>query len=213
MEDNKITLETVQNFFETNKDNAEVKEFANSFITGESVEVFLNSEEGRKMLQPKMDKHFSKGLETWKQNNLQGLIDEKVKELNPTETEEQKQLRALEDKLTAMEQEKNLASMKANATRELGSKGLPVGMADLLVADSQEVTRDRINMFEAEFKNAVKEEVAKRLKETGGTPNNSNNADNKNKGMTKDKLLKMNYNERLAFYSENKELFNSIMNG
>lgn len=209
---NEITLEVVQEFFETHKEDADVKEFANSFINYDGVENYLNSDDGKKLLQPRLDRHFTKGLDTWKQNNLQTIIDEKINELHPAETEAEKQLRTMQERLNVMETEKNRASIKSTAMLELGEKGLPTSMADFMVSDSLETTRDRINMFEAEYKLAVKGEVEKRLKGTGGTPNHSDDNNSSTDGLTKDKLLKMNYNERLAFYQKNPQLFNQLMN-
>lgn len=207
-----LNLEMVKGFLESNKDNEEVKQFTQSFINVESVESFLGSDEGKRILQPRLDKHFTKGLETWKANNLQSLIDEEVNKKFPPETEEQKQLRAMQQKLDAIEREKAIATIKAEAMKELTSKGLPVTVADYFVTDNLETTRDRISTFAEEFTNAVKSEVDSRLKAMGGTPKNQGKGGHQG-SVTKDQLLNMDYNERVNFYNENPDEYRRIMNG
>lgn len=207
-----LNLEMVKGFLESNKDNEEVKQFTQSFINSESVESFLGSDEGKKILQPRLDKHFTKGLETWKSNNLQSLIDAEINKKFPPETEEQKQLRAMQQKLDAIEKEKTIATIKAEAIKELTSKGLPVAVADYFVTDNLESTRDRINTFADEFANAVKAEVDNRLKTMGGTPKNHGSGDQQGT-LTKDQLLEMDYNERVKIYNENPDEYHRIMKG
>lgn len=210
--DNNLTLEMVKGFFETNKGSDEVKQFAQTFINAESVEAFLGTEDGKKILQPKLDKHFTKGLETWKTNNLQSLIDAEVNKKFPPETEEQKQLRALQQKLEAIEREKSIANIKAEAIQELTKQGLPVTVADYFISDNLETTRDRINSFAKEFQEAVNKEVDSRLKQSGGTPKNQGKGFGSGT-VTKEQLLSMTYNERMQFYNDNPEEFNRIMKG
>jgi len=206
-----LNIEMVKSFIEQNKDSEEVKQFTQSFVNVETVEAFLGTDEGRKILQPKLDKHFTKGLETWKANNLQSLIDEEINKKFPPETKEQKRLRELEQKLAAIEKEKLVATIKAEAMKELTSKGLPVGIADYFVTDNLETTRDRINTFAEEFAKAVKTEVDNRLRTMGGTPKNHGSGSSGT--LTKEQLLEMDYNERVKFYNENPEEFQRIMNG
>ena len=44
--------------------------FGETKYTTDGVESFLNTDEGKKMLQPKLDTNFAKGLDTWQKNNL-----------------------------------------------------------------------------------------------------------------------------------------------
>lgn len=214
MEDEKteMTFDLVKQFIESNKDSVEVKELTAGFINYDVVDNYLNGDEGKKVLQPRLDRHFTKSLDSWKDNNLQTIIDQKINESHPAETEADKKLRQMQDRLNLMENEKNRSSIKATAMMELNEKGLPSSVADFMVADSLESTRDRINMFETEFKMAVKAEVETRLKTSGGTPKHSDSQEGTD-GLTKASLLKMDYNQRLDFYQKNPQLFNQIMKG
>ncbi len=213
---NEITLDVVQNFLETHKESDDVKALTQSFVNTETVESFLGTDEGKKVLQPKLDKNFTKGLETWKQNNLQKMIDAEINKKFPSETEEQKQLRALQEKLEKIEKEKEYANLKSEALQELNAKGLPTSLVDLLIADNVEATRDRINTFEKEFttalKNGVDSEVEKRMKGIGISPESANRG-NQDEKMTKEQLMEMDYNQRADFYNKNPEEFQRIMGG
>ena len=65
------------------KDSEEYNNYVTGFMTDDRVKQYLDTENGKKLIQPEMDKYFSKGLETWKTNNLQNLIDEEVKKRFP----------------------------------------------------------------------------------------------------------------------------------
>ena len=210
-----ITLEQVKQFFEANSDNEEVKAFTGSFVNKDSVESFLGTEDGKKFLQPKLDKNFTKGLETWKQNNLQTLIDAEINKKFPAETEEQKQLRTLQAKLDALEKEKTLATVKAEAMKEMTEKGLPANLVDFFVADSMEATRDKISVFEEIFKGAltdgINKEVDARFKDLANPPRNDGQTGQEG-SMTKEKLMQLDYTERAKFYTENPTEYQRIMN-
>ena len=94
------------------KENPEI---INELITPEVVGGFLEGEQGKKFLQPKMDAYFTKGLESWKANSLDKLINEEIKKRFPNETPEMKRIMELEQKLANQEQERLKAEMVANA--------------------------------------------------------------------------------------------------
>lgn len=213
-QDKGLSVEAVKAFIEQNKDNSEIRDTLSPlFVNYESVDAFLNGNDGAKVLQPRLDRHFTKGLETWKANNLQTIIDTKVSELYPAESSADKKVREMQDRLNKMETERNRASAKATAVQELTERNMPTALADYLVADSMESTRDRINAFESEWAMALKSNVEQRLKGMGGTPKAADTGNSGKDGLTKRGLANMTYEERLAVYKSNPQLFNQIMNG
>src|SRR5450830_1934232 len=91
-----MTIEEVKKFMEENKSNEELKAYLQGLVNVEGVQKFLNeNEDGKRWLDSERDKHLTKGLDTWKSNNLQKEIDTRVLELYPEETPEKKQLREL----------------------------------------------------------------------------------------------------------------------
>ena len=203
-----LSVDAVKTFLEQ---NAEAREALKpNFINYETVDAYLNSADGAKVLQPRLDRHFTKGLETWKANNLQTIIDQKINELHPAETPAEKKMREMQERLNKMEQERNRSAAKAAAVQELTEKGLPASVADFVVADSMEATRDRINAFELEWTQAIKGKVAERLKGIGGTPASTNTGGDSTE-LTKEKLMAMPYKQRAEVYKSNPELFRKIM--
>lgn len=211
-----VTMDLVKEFFESNKESDDVKSFTQSLVGKDAVESYLNTDDGKKVLQPKLDKHYTKGLETWKANNLQSLIDSEVNKKFPAESEDQKQLRALQSKFEALEKEKAMALVRAEALQELGAKGLPTSMADFLLADSAEATRERIGsfaeLFNSALNNGITTEVDSRLKNIGITPKDEGNGTH-TEAVTKDQLLNMDYDKRVEYFTANPEVYKTVMNG
>lgn len=73
--------------------------------TAYRVSKFLGTDEGKKFLQPQLDSYFSKGLETWKTNNLEGLVNAKVKELYPDADPKDTELAAVKAELERIKAE------------------------------------------------------------------------------------------------------------
>lgn len=58
-----MNIEEIKQFLEQNKENEEVKAFVGelSAVSVDKVKGFLETEEGNKFLQPRLDQHFTKG--------------------------------------------------------------------------------------------------------------------------------------------------------
>lgn len=107
----------IQEYINNNQDNEEVQNYIGGLITSDRVENFLNTEDGKKLLQPKLDKNFNKGLDSWKNNNLQKLIDDAVTKANPGETKEQKMIRELTERIDKAEKDKTHESLRNKALK------------------------------------------------------------------------------------------------
>lgn len=164
-----MNLEKVKQFLEDNKDNEEVKLFLEELRrpTREDVEGFLETDEGRKLLQPRLDQYFTKGLNTWKEKNLEKLVEERVKELYPEETEEQKRIRALEKKIEEAERRERQKELLNKAILAATEKGLPTDMVQFFVSEDEETTLSNLNMFEEKYKAAVQKAVDEKFKANG----------------------------------------------
>lgn len=105
----KTELDYFKAFVEKNKDDNDVKSYVSELnpITQDRVSAFLESDEGKKFMQPLYDRRTTKAIETWKENHIPGLsaeIENKIRqELNPKETTEQKRIRELEQKQQEMD--------------------------------------------------------------------------------------------------------------
>jgi hypothetical protein len=202
--DNTISVEAIKDYISNNlSDNSVidlVKDINNKF---------LETEHGKNYLQPKLDSFFSKGLESFKIKTLPTLIEDEISKRNPAETPEQKRIRELEEKITRQELDKNRSNIKAEATKLLSEKGLPVSLADYLYFDTPEGARNAINNLEIDYQMTLNKAVTDKLKTTSKVPTNTNVTEIGD--MTKAKLMSMSLKESTEFYNKNPELYKRIM--
>ncbi|ATX83196.1 MULTISPECIES: DUF4355 domain-containing protein [Bacillus amyloliquefaciens group] len=163
------TLEDVKKFLGENKENEEVQSYLNelSAVSADKVNGFLDTEEGKRLIQPRLDSHFTKGLDTWKANNLDALVDAKVKELYPEETEEQKRIRKLEkeleDQKTAAQREKLLNKAVSYASE----KQLPADVVEFFIGEDEESTMKNLGAFEEKYNAALQKAIESKFQENG----------------------------------------------
>lgn len=164
-----MNLEQVKQFIEENKDNEDVKTYLEELRrpTAVDVEGFLDTEEGKKLLQPRLDQYFTKGLNTWKEKNLEKLVEERVKELYPEETEEQKRIRALEKKIEETERAAKRQELLNKAVKQATEKGLPSDIVDFFLGEDEETTLSNLSMFEEKYNEAVQKAVDAKFKANG----------------------------------------------
>lgn len=180
-----MELKEVQQYIEENKNSEDLKAYLQGLTTVEGVQKFLSdNEDGKRFLDSEKDKHLTKGLETWKANNLQKEIDKKISELYPAETEEKKQLRELNAKIEKMESEKQREILKNKALTVVSEKKLPVSsIIDLVLGKDEKSTLDNIGRIESIFGASVQSAVEERLKSNSYTPPKSTDQEPKSKNL------------------------------
>ena len=123
--------------------------------------------EERRTVQPILDRYHNKGLESWKKNNLDSLIDEEVAKRHPAETEDQKRIRKLEEKLKEAEEKERQSRLKAYASNLATQKGLPVDLVGFFVGQDETVTEQNIETLEAVLNEKIESQVKARFRDTG----------------------------------------------
>lgn len=163
-----MNLEEVKQFLEQQKETPEVKSYLNelSALSEDKVRQFLDTEGGKKVLQPRLDQHFTKSLETWKTNHLDGLVDKKVKELNPTKNPLEVQVERLEKTLKMKE-------IKEKALEKAHQDGLPIQLIDFFLDEDSEKTETNLDTFKSVFDQHLQSKTKERLKEGGIDPKGS----------------------------------------
>lgn len=192
-----MSFDEVKQYIEKNKTSEEVKTYLQGLISVEGLQKFIaENDDGKKWLDSERDRHLEKGLSTWKANNLQKEINKRITELYPEETDEKKQLRELNAKFEKMESEKQREILKNKALTLASEKKLPINkIIDLVVANDEEATVSNISRFEEIFGASVQTAVEERLKSSGYTPPNNQNANTQPKD----------FNEALKnYYAEKK---------
>lgn len=160
----------IAEFLESNKDKDEIKEFTSKFYVPEKLNPFLESEAGKKIIQPKLDGNFSKGLETWKANNLQGLIDKAVTERFPAETEDQKRLKKMEKDLQDQKSANLKITLTNKATDKLLEYKMPVKLAKLCIGEDEASTMQNVEALKSEWNSGIEAAVDAAFKEAGRSP-------------------------------------------
>ena len=168
-----MPLASLKKIIEENKENQEVQNYLKGLypITPEGVTSFLDTEAGKKLLQPRMDSHFTKGLETWKEKTLPSLLDEEIKKKFPGETEEQKRMRKLEDELANEKNARIRSELVNKATTLATQKGLPVELVSYFVGQDEDSTVNNLTAVENIWQQHLQKAVEEKFKESGRTPN------------------------------------------
>lgn len=164
-----MNLEEIKKFLEENKEDAEVQAFLKELSrpTEESVKEFLDSYQGKKVLQPYLDRHFTKSLETWKQNNLEKLIDEEIKKRFPEKTPEQIEIEKLQRQIQDLEKQRQREALVNKALKVAKEKDLPTDLIDFFVADDEDTTMKNLERYEQSYRAYAQKEIEAKFKEYG----------------------------------------------
>ncbi len=95
------------------------------------------------------ESHFTKALETWKTNNLDKLVDAKVKELYPEQDPKDTELAQLKKIVEDMKREKELETLKNKAFKIANEKKLPVELIDFCIGQDETSTLQNIDAISA----------------------------------------------------------------
>ncbi|MFL0365373.1 DUF4355 domain-containing protein [Pseudobacillus sp. 179-B 2D1 NHS] len=164
-----INLEAVKKFLSENKEQDEVRTYLGelSAVSTDKVKGFLDTDEGKRLLQPRLDSHFTKGLDTWKQNNLEQIIEEEVNKRNPQKTPEQIELEKLRKEIEDERKARNREALVNKALKVAKEKSLPDGIIDFFIADDEEGTLVNLSKLEEEYSKAVQAAVDAKFKDHG----------------------------------------------
>lgn len=164
-----MTLEEIKAWLLANKDNTDVKTYLGELSTPtvEGVEGFLDTDAGKKLLQPRLDQNFTKGLNTWKEKNLDTLIAAEVAKRNPSKTPAEIALEELQKKFDDSEKARSHEKLMNQAIKQANDKGLPVDLLEFFVSDDEESTTSNLGKLEETYNKAVQTAVENKFKENG----------------------------------------------
>ncbi|PZI42927.1 DUF4355 domain-containing protein [Staphylococcus aureus] len=174
-----MNIEEVKSFFEEHKDDKEVKDYLKGLktVSVDDVKGFLDTEEGKRFIQPELDRYHSKGLESWKEKNLEDLIEQEVRKRNPEQSEEQKRISALEQELEKRDAEAKREKLRSNALGKAQELNLPTSLVDRFLGDSDEDTEQNLKALKETFDKYVKKGVESKFKSSGRDVKESRNQD------------------------------------
>lgn len=164
-----MNIEEIKQFLAENKDNEEVKMFVGelSAVSADKVKGFLETEEGKKVLQPRLDSYFTKGLATWKENNLEKIVEEEVSKRNPSKTPEQLEIEKLRKDMESERNARNREKLVNTALKVADKKMLPKDVIDFFIGENEESTIENLGKLEESFNAAVQAAVDAKFKESG----------------------------------------------
>lgn len=158
-------------------------------LTLDAVQKFVNeNEEGQRWLQSLTDSRVTEAIKTYEKKTLPKKLEEEIAKRYPPETQEQKQLRELQQKLEQIEQEKIRESLRNKALSVATEKQLPTKLIDFFVGPDEDTTMKNLSVLEEVFSAAVQKAVEERFKDGGRNPKPSNPDD---KPLTKEMIEKM----------------------
>ena len=210
-----MNIEEIKTYLDENKDNEEVKGFIKGLQTPiklENVKEYLEKEaDGIAYLQSYTDKKVTQGITSYKNNNLQRLIEEEIAKRNPQKTPEQIKMEELQREIEAMKKESALKDLKLKFTDELAAKNM-LGFSEyLLVGEDEEVVKNNIAKFEGLLTPLVDKLVNEKLKASSKTPPKGDKGGSGQ--MTREEFRKLNLFQQQKIKSENPSLYAQIMNG
>jgi hypothetical protein len=153
----RMTIAEIKAFLKENAEKEEVKAFLaeqEKPITAESAGKWLETEEGKKLIQPLMDKRVTEALKTYREGHygeeVKKAVADEIQRINPKETPEQKQIRELVDKDRKRDAELAKERLDRQALEVLTSEGLPSWYVDILPGNTIEEKKTAIAKIKAE---------------------------------------------------------------
>lgn len=163
----------VQEYLTANGESDEVKNYLQGFksVDLDGVKSFLESnEDGKGYLQSFTDSKVTKGIDSWKTNNLNKLVDAELLKRNPKLTPEQLEVENLRKEIETIKSEKTRAEMTAKYKDVLNEKKIPSSLTSFLLGNDEDVTSANITLFEDSMKSYIDAMVEDRIKQGSYTP-------------------------------------------
>ena len=182
--------------------NNVVNETVEAQAEGGAVKVdTVEVKEEKTFTQAELDKILNKKFAQWQKKTEEAKIEaERKAKLTEAEklAEERKEFESMKRQFE-YEQRVNSTS------KVLASNNLPIEFSDFLVADTEEATTQRVDLFKNAFNEAVEKLVNERLK--GNTPKVGVSS---SKEISKKDFRNMSYKQKIDLYNKDKELFNKL---
>ena len=172
--------------------------YIGGFVTADRVSKFLETDAGKQFIQPTLDKYHNKGLETWKTNNLDKLVNEKVKELYPEADPKDTELAKLKADLEAMKAESVRKDLTNKALTVATEKELPIDLISYFVGADEDSTTANLEKLETAFNTEVEKVVTKRLGKS-----HKPDAGDDSQELTPEELASMSIEDINAYFNKN----------
>lgn len=168
-----MNLEEIKAFLESPEGKAsEITAYLQGLnpITVARVQSFTETPEGKSWMDSVKDKHLQKGLETWKTNNLEALLETEIKKRFPEKDPKDLEMERLKHEIEQMKSAKDKEALTNKAIKLAGDKGLPLDLVGFFVGADEDSTTSNLKTFEDTYNSSVQHALEARLKTDGYTP-------------------------------------------
>ena len=146
-------------------------DFAKSLINVDNFKELIHTDKSfRSFMDSMNDRYSTKALETWKENNLQKLIDEKIKELYPEDDPKDLELKKVQQELERMKREAQTEKLRTVALKTASEKKLPTDLVDYFLGQDEDSTLENLNKLEKIMTSHLETQVKERLKDNSYIP-------------------------------------------
>jgi tRNA A37 threonylcarbamoyladenosine dehydratase len=165
-----LTLNDVREWLAKNKDAADVKAFLGEIapthqLSADEVKEFLDTQDGKSLLQPMMDSRVTEAIGTYKKGHFDAevkkqvaaRVSEEMAKLNPQETPEQAQIRELKK---AFEDER-AARERDNLKRQIVETGAQMGVEPFFLEDYLPASFEQGKLYLQKIAEFVKQRESK----------------------------------------------------
>jgi aspartyl/asparaginyl-tRNA synthetase len=164
-----MTVDEIKEFLKVNATDEKVKAFVAELspaINAESAKAFLDTDDGKRLVQPIVDRRVGDALKTYKEGHyddeVKAAVAVEILKRNPKETEEQKRIREIEGKLTEAEAKAKRAELKRQGMEVLTQNGVPSWWIDQFSGNTIEeltVFADQVKKSYSEREDKVRNEL------------------------------------------------------
>lgn len=173
-----MMLEEVKQFLESDEGKApEVSDLISSYapLSQEKVQSYVDTvPEAKAWFASVKDKHLQKGLETWKSNHLDTMINEEIRKRFPEKSEQELEVECLKAEIGKMKSEKERESLTNKAMQLASERNLPIDLVGFFIGENEELTVQNLKAFETTFQGAVHKALEERIKGNSYTPPKAN---------------------------------------
>ncbi len=146
------------------KDTDDYKNYIGGFVTADRVGKYLETDDGKKFIQPILDKYHTKGLETWKTSSLPKVLDDEIKKRFPAADPKDIELANIKKELEQIKNDASRKDLTNKALKIATEKNLPVELIDYLIGSDEESTTNNLNKFETVFNSKLTSSIEAKLK-------------------------------------------------
>ena len=134
-----LTIDIVREWLVENKETAEVKAFLTEITPGAQIDAdtvtpFLDTPEGKQLVQPMIDRAVTGGLKTYKEghytSDVKAEVAKEILRLNPSETPEAKQIRELRDEVDSEKKSRQTDNLRRQIVEEAAKETIPSWWVD-----------------------------------------------------------------------------------